>query len=283
MRVKGETYMTTKKVEQLLGLSKQALIYYENEGFIKPLRDNNNYRNYSDNDIETLRFIISLRAIDLSIEDIKLISQGKLSLRKAINAKKEHIENEKKEINKIEERIKQMVARKKVKVSFGSQLLDNWFKDDTLFFNDNHIVYNDIVMDLQKVQSIELSMCSYMNGLSFNPHLMGNREYHIDLDIHCTNDTYSFEIISNKGALEMFQYFNDHSLNVYDPLGLTEVYHEYRTEFELNRYLDYQFMKWAKKYNLDNPREIKMVNDIKERYKNAQPLIELSKNIFKKK
>ena len=32
---------------------------------------------------------------------------------------------------------------------------------------------------------------------------------------------------------------------------LKEVYHEYRTEFELNRYLDYQFMKWAKKYNLD--------------------------------
>ena len=274
--------MTTKEVEQLLGLSKQALIYYENEGFIKPSRDTNNYRNYSDNDIETLRFIISLRAIDLSIEDIKLISQGKLSLRQAIDAKKEHIEHEKMEINKIEERIKQMVARKKVKVSFNSLLLDKWFKDDTLFFNGDHIVYNDIVMDLQKIQSIELSMCSYMRGLSFNPH-GNNLEYHIDLDIHCTNDTYSFEIISNKGVLEMFHYFDKHSLNVYDPLRLKEVYHEYRTEFELNRHLDYQFKKWAKKYNLDNPREIKMINDIKERYKNAEPLIELSKNIFKRK
>ena len=49
--------MTTKKVEELLGLTKQTLIYYEKEGFIKSSRDMNNYRNYSQEDVDLLRYI----------------------------------------------------------------------------------------------------------------------------------------------------------------------------------------------------------------------------------
>lgn len=280
MEVKGETYMTTKEVEQLLGLSKQTLIYYEKAGFVKPARDSNNYRNYSDKDIEILKYIISLRAIDLSIEDIKLIFEGRLSLRKAIDAKKDYIENEKKEINKIENRIKQMITRRKVKISFHNLMLNQWLKENTLFFNDDHIKCDDIIIDFLRIQLIEISMCSYMNGMSFNPHAY-NTEYHVDLDIHCTNDTYSFEVVCNTGILEMFQYFDEHSLNVHDPLGLKQIYKDKRDAFELVRYFDYNFKKMAKTYNLDNPREIKMTKDIKQRYSESYDRIEQSKTILK--
>ena len=47
--------MTTHEIEQMLGITKQALIYYEKEGMINPKRDENNYRNYSSSDVDILR------------------------------------------------------------------------------------------------------------------------------------------------------------------------------------------------------------------------------------
>lgn len=38
--------MTTHEVEEMLGITKQSLIYYEKEGLIHPKRNENNYRNY---------------------------------------------------------------------------------------------------------------------------------------------------------------------------------------------------------------------------------------------
>ena len=38
--------MTTHEVEEMLGIAKQTLIYYEKEGFITPQRNSNNYHNY---------------------------------------------------------------------------------------------------------------------------------------------------------------------------------------------------------------------------------------------
>ena len=39
--------MTTHEVEEMLGITKQTLIYYEKEGFITPQRDSNNSVSYT--------------------------------------------------------------------------------------------------------------------------------------------------------------------------------------------------------------------------------------------
>ncbi len=38
----------------MLNVTKKTLIYYENEGLVKPTRDNNNYRNYSQKTFQEL-------------------------------------------------------------------------------------------------------------------------------------------------------------------------------------------------------------------------------------
>ena len=38
--------MTTHEIEEMLGIAKQTLSYYEKEGFITPQRNSNNYHNY---------------------------------------------------------------------------------------------------------------------------------------------------------------------------------------------------------------------------------------------
>ena len=45
--------MTTHEVEEMLDITKKMLIYYENEGLVKPLRDNN-YRCYNQDDVSKL-------------------------------------------------------------------------------------------------------------------------------------------------------------------------------------------------------------------------------------
>ena len=80
--------MTTHEIEQMLGITKQALIYYEKEGMINPKRDENNYRSYSSSDVDILRLILLLRSMEVPIDEIKLILDGKLSIRKALETKK---------------------------------------------------------------------------------------------------------------------------------------------------------------------------------------------------
>lgn len=168
--------MTTKKVEELLGLTKQTLIYYEKEGLIKPSRDMNNYRNYSQEDVDLLRYIQLLRSMELSIDEIKFIIDGKLSLRKALETKRKYIEKERIELDNIEKRINDYIKRRRVYVSFDDEEVvytrEEWNDEliDHLYLNDNHIRYGDIIINLNDIEYIDISMCSHLRSVSFNMH-----------------------------------------------------------------------------------------------------------------
>ena len=59
-------FMKTKEVEKLTGLSKQTLIWYEKEGLIRPKRNENHYREYTEEDVQLLRLIKTLRSMNVS-------------------------------------------------------------------------------------------------------------------------------------------------------------------------------------------------------------------------
>lgn len=63
--------MTIKEVEQQLGISRTTIRFYEREHLINPKRDGNTYREYSEEDVATLKKIIILRKLGFSIEEIK--------------------------------------------------------------------------------------------------------------------------------------------------------------------------------------------------------------------
>lgn len=74
--------MNIKEVEKITGISSQNIRFYEKEGLIKPLRDDNNgYRVYSEDDIKLLKLIKILRMLDMPVGEIKeLLSGANLSL-----------------------------------------------------------------------------------------------------------------------------------------------------------------------------------------------------------
>lgn len=251
--------MTTHEIEEMLGITKQSLIYYEKEGFINPKRGENNYRDYGQKDIDILKLILLLRSMEVTIDEIKLILNNELSIRDALETKKEFISNSKKKLEDIDKRINDYVKRRKVKISFDNKIIDQWKKYDTLYFNDNHLKYNEIIIDLSIIKHIDISMYSSMAKGHAGAGAYGFAgvyfQYYVDLDVVTLNDVYSFSILNNNLVVEMFDYILQNNIEVNDPLNLIKLYHEKRDPVALNNYINNHFKEWAKEYNLDNPRD----------------------------
>ena len=81
--------MQIKEVQEKLKISSYTLRYYEKMGLIQPYRDENGYRNYSEEDIHKIERIMFLRDINVPIEDIKDILDNKVTFQDVLD---NHIE-----------------------------------------------------------------------------------------------------------------------------------------------------------------------------------------------
>lgn len=243
--------MTTHEVEEMLGITKQTLIYYEKEGFITPQRDSNNYRNYLKKELDILELVLLLRSMEISIDEIKLILNNQLSIRDALKTKKEFIENTKIQLEDIDQKINNYIKRKEVKISFNNESLKQWIDRDTLFFNNEEIKYNNLVIPINEIIDFNISMCSVLYEITL---LRVFLNYYIDIDVRTDHDVYSFQILNNSLVVKMFDYLQKKQIRLNDRYGLIELYRT-KDPVALNKYLDINFKKWAKKDNLDNPRD----------------------------
>lgn len=77
--------MTIKEVEERTGLARSNIRFYEKEKLIEPSRnEHNGYREYSGEDVENIKKIAYLRTLGISIEDIRRIMTGKVSLQEMV-------------------------------------------------------------------------------------------------------------------------------------------------------------------------------------------------------
>jgi len=84
--------MNIKEAEQLSGISRQNIRFYEKEGLLRPERDpGNEYRHYEPEDIRTLKIIRVLRMLDMPLDDIRRVLSGSTSLSEAANTQKERL------------------------------------------------------------------------------------------------------------------------------------------------------------------------------------------------
>ncbi|MBE6650033.1 MAG: MerR family transcriptional regulator [Ruminococcaceae bacterium] len=83
--------MKINDVEKITGLTQKAIRLYENKGLIVVLRDVNGYRNYSEENILTLKEIKLLRSVGVPIADIKLYLCEVMSLEEVIARLKSEI------------------------------------------------------------------------------------------------------------------------------------------------------------------------------------------------
>lgn len=86
--------MTIKDAEKLTGLTIKSIRYYEEKRLINIERDKeNDYRNYTEEDIERLKLIKILRYIDFSIEEISLMFKEN-NIQQSLKEKTKELEKE---------------------------------------------------------------------------------------------------------------------------------------------------------------------------------------------
>lgn len=91
--------MNTKQAEELTGMSRQNIRYYERMGLLEPAReDGNDYRDYSEEDIRRLKLIKMLRMLDMSLKDIENIINEKVSFKEAVKSQKENLQQHQKHL-----------------------------------------------------------------------------------------------------------------------------------------------------------------------------------------
>jgi MerR family copper efflux transcriptional regulator len=78
--------MRINEVEQLVGISKKNIRFYEEEGLLHPSREEgNSYRSYSESDVRTLQIIKLLRRLGVPIEEIRRVESGEIALSDCLN------------------------------------------------------------------------------------------------------------------------------------------------------------------------------------------------------
>ena len=90
--------MKINDVEQILGITKANIRFYEKEGLLTPGRTENGYRDYTEADIIRLKEIVIYRKLGIPVQQIADILDGALPLQSALD---ENIKTLNEEIEKL--------------------------------------------------------------------------------------------------------------------------------------------------------------------------------------
>lgn len=87
--------MKIKEIESITGITKQNIRYYEKQGLLHPSRNQeNDYRDYSEEDIRILKMIKLFRKLDMPIAEIQKLLHNDIALQEAMQLQKERLDKE---------------------------------------------------------------------------------------------------------------------------------------------------------------------------------------------
>lgn len=92
-------HMTIKEVEALTGITKANIRFYEKEDLLSPARGSNNYREYTEEEVERLRKIRMLRIMGFPVAQIKEMIQQPQRSNALMDHRAEQIRREVEELN----------------------------------------------------------------------------------------------------------------------------------------------------------------------------------------
>lgn len=88
-----------KELENILSIPRSHIRFYEQQGLLVPERNDNNYREYTEQDVEVLKKIIIFRKMGFRVDEIKQIQNNELSFAETITNVQHRMEEEIEELN----------------------------------------------------------------------------------------------------------------------------------------------------------------------------------------
>ena len=90
--------MTIKEVEQCLAVPRATVRFYEKEGLLSPVRGENGYREYSEEDVVLLKKIIIFRKLGFAVADIEDVLDGAKPMSEALDSNMENLTRQMQEL-----------------------------------------------------------------------------------------------------------------------------------------------------------------------------------------
>ncbi len=119
--------MKINQVEELVGITKKNIRFYEEQGLISPERNRDNgYREYSLKDVELLNKIKLFRSLEVPIEEIKKLETEEASVTECLDRHISHFTNRQQEIDVMKEMCKEIIE---ANVQFENLQADSYLED----------------------------------------------------------------------------------------------------------------------------------------------------------
>lgn len=86
--------MNIKEIEKITGMNRANIRFYESKGLLAPARNENGYREYTNEDLDVLFKIKLLRSIQISIDEIKSLQDASIELQYVLAEKLDLLESQ---------------------------------------------------------------------------------------------------------------------------------------------------------------------------------------------
>ena len=101
--------MKIKQVEELVGITRKNIRFYEDQGLLNVERAENGYREYHQADVIRLQEIKLFRKMDISIEEMKLLFEKKKSLQICLEQHLKELEHRKEGLSKMQDMCERLI------------------------------------------------------------------------------------------------------------------------------------------------------------------------------
>lgn len=101
--------MKIKQVEELVGITRKNIRFYEDQGLLNVERAENGYREYHQADVIRLQEIKLFRKMDISIEEMKLLFEKKKSLQICLEQHLKELDHRKEGLSKMQDMCERLI------------------------------------------------------------------------------------------------------------------------------------------------------------------------------
>ena len=139
-KVRGSA-MKIKQVEELVGITRKNIRFYEDQGLLNVERAENGYREYHQEDVIRLQEIKLFRKMDISIEEMKLLFEKKKSLQICLEQHLKELDHRKEGLSKMQDMCERLILEHRSLESLNAEdcleEIEQMEKEGAKFMNVN--------------------------------------------------------------------------------------------------------------------------------------------------
>ena len=133
--------MKIKQVEELVGITRKNIRFYEDQGLLNVERAENGYREYHQEDVIRLQEIKLFRKMDISIEEMKLLFEKKKSLQICLEQHLKELDHRKEGLSKMQDMCERLILEHRSLESLNAEdcleEIEQMEKEGAKFLNVN--------------------------------------------------------------------------------------------------------------------------------------------------